>query len=265
MESRDVRGQVAVITGASAGIGAASARALAAVGMDLVLGARRAEPTAALAAELATAHGVRAAALPLDVTDAASSRAFHAGAVEFAGDAGFGLFLNNAGLGRGVARIPGATDEDESDWLEMIDTNVVGFLRVLRLFVGDFVQQDRGLIVSMGSVAALWPYEGGSVYCATKSSVRTITRSLRKELKGTRVRVSVIHPGLVETEFSQVRFRGDTEKAAAAYQDMTPLTGEDVASVVVWLAGLPAHMNIEEVSMMAVDQVSTTEVYRRPS
>ena len=265
MESGERRGGVAVITGASAGIGAASARGLAAQGMDVVLGARRVDVTQALADELTAAHGVATLAAPLDVTDRDSCAAFHQAAVDFAGDAGFAVFLNNAGLGRGVARIPEADEDDQVDWEEMIETNVVGFLRVLRLFVADFVRQDRGLIVSMGSVAAIWPYEGGSVYCATKSSVRTITRSLRKELGGTGVRVTTIHPGLVETEFSQVRFRGDEAKAASAYQGITPLTGEDVARSVVWLAGLPPHMNIEELSMMPVAQVSTTEVHRRPS
>lgn len=259
----DLSGRVAVITGASAGIGAATARRLAARGMALVLGARRVERLRALADALVSEHGVQAVPLALDVRDAASVTAFVAGAQHAAGARGVHLLLNNAGLARGVARLPAATAADEEDWRAMLDTNVLGLLRTTRAFLPDMVARDAGHVVNLGSLAGLETYEGGAVYCASKAAVRVISKALRLELLGTGVRVTCLNPGLVETEFSNVRLRDDA-KADAVYADMTPLTADDVARAVEWVAMLPAYMSIEEMTIQPQDQASAQKVARRP-
>jgi 3-hydroxy acid dehydrogenase / malonic semialdehyde reductase len=262
-EAFDLAGRLAVITGGSAGIGAAAARRFAARGMHVVLGARRTGPQQALADELATRHGTRALSLPLDVADAASVARFAAEAEAFAGAPGVHLLLNNAGFARGVARIPSASDADERDWEAMFAVNVLGLLRVTRRFVPGMVQRDAGHVINLGSLAGLETYEGGSVYCATKASVRVISKALRLELLGSKVRVCCINPGLVETEFSVVRL-GTQEKADAVYAGMTPLTADEIAASIEWVATLPEFMNIEELDMQPVDQASAQKVHRRP-
>ncbi len=260
----ELRGRWAAISGASAGIGAASARRLAARGMHLVLGARRLERLRALADELAARHGVRALALPLDVTDAAAADAFAAQAQAAAGDAGVHLLLNSAGFARGVARIPTATSADEHDWEEMFAANVLGLLRVTRRFVPGMLARDAGHVINMGSLAGRETYEGGSVYCATKVAVRVISKALRLELLGSRVRVTCINPGLVETEFSVVRL-GSQARSDAVYAGMTPLNADDIADAIEWVAGLPAETCIEELDLQPVDQASAQKVHRRPA
>lgn len=259
----ELRGRVAAITGASAGIGEATARRLAARGMSLVLGARRQERLAALAAELSARHGVRALAAPLDVTDPASAQRFAEQAEAFAGAAGPYLLVNSAGLARGVARIPKATAQDERDWETMFSVNVLGLLRLTRLFVPGMAARDAGHVINLGSLAGLETYEGGSVYCATKASVRIITKALRYELLGSKVRVTCINPGMAETEFSVVRL-GDQAKADAVYAGMTPMTADDIAASIEWVAALPAHVNIEELDSQPVDQASAQRVHRHP-
>jgi len=258
----ELRGRVAVVTGASAGIGAACARRLAGRGMDLVLGARRHERLQDLALELAARHGVAVRGIALDVTAAASCADFADAAAEFAGKRGVALLVNNAGLARGVARIPTATDADERDWELMLATNVLGLLRITRRFVPDMVARNAGHVVHMGSIAGIETYEGGSVYCASKAAVRVITRALRLELLGTAVRVTCIDPGLVETEFSEVRLR-DRERAEAVYRGMTPLSADEVARAVEWVATLPALLNIEDIVLQPVDQAAAQKVHRR--
>jgi NADP-dependent 3-hydroxy acid dehydrogenase YdfG len=260
----DLRGRWAVVTGASAGIGAACARRLAARGMHLVLGARRLARLSALADELAARHGVRAEAVALDLADPAAVDAFAQRAHAAAADAGVHLLLNNAGFARGVARIPAATDADERDWEAMFAVNVLGLLRVTRRFVPGMLARDAGHVINMGSLAGRETYEGGSVYCATKASVRVISRALRLELLGSRVRVTCINPGLVETEFSLVRL-GSTSQAERVYAGMTPLAADDVAQAVEWVAGLPAETGIEELDLQPVDQASAQKVHRRPA
>ncbi|HEX5011226.1 MAG TPA: SDR family NAD(P)-dependent oxidoreductase [Planctomycetota bacterium] len=259
----DLSGRVAVITGASAGIGAATARRLAARGMHLVLGARRVERQRALADELASRHGTRALSLPLDVADGASVTRFAEAAEAFAGEPGVHLLVNNAGFAKGVARIPTATEADERDWEAMLATNVLGLLRVTRRFVPGMLRRDAGHVINLGSLAGLETYEGGSVYCASKASVRIISKALRLELLGSQVRVCCINPGLAETEFSVVRL-GSQEKADAVYAGMTPLTADDIAASIEWVATLPAVMNIEELDLQPVDQASAQKVHRRP-
>jgi NADP-dependent 3-hydroxy acid dehydrogenase YdfG len=263
-ESFDLQGRVAVVTGASAGIGAACARRLAARGCDLALGARRTDRLAALAEELERAHGVCVLVHALDVRERASVAAFGAAADAFAGTRGVHLLVNNAGMAQGISQVPAAGPAEEDAWEAMLDTNVLGKLRVLRHFIGGMVARDAGHVVLLGSRAALEAYEGGTVYCATKAAVRIAARALRLELFGTRVRVCCIHPGMVETEFSKVRL-GSQEQADAVYAGMTPLTGDDVARVVEWVATLPAHVNIDEVTLMPTDQVAVRRVHRRPA
>jgi len=260
----ELRGRWAAITGASAGIGAATARRLAARGMHLVLGARRTERLAALASDLGARHGVRAVPLALDVADGASVDAFAAQAHAEAGPAGVHLLLNNAGFARGVARIPTATAADERDWEEMFAVNVLGLLRVTRRFVPAMLARDAGHVINLGSLAGRETYEGGSVYCATKASVRVISKALRLELLGSRVRVTCINPGLVETEFSLVRL-GSQARADAVYAGMTPLDAEDIAGAIEWVASLPEGTSIEELDLQPVDQASAQKVHRRPS
>lgn len=260
-ESMDLSGLVAVVTGASAGIGEAVGHRLAARGMHLVLGARRVERLEELAATLAERHGVRCLAHGLDVTDALSVSRFAAAADEFAAAPGVHLLVNNAGAAFGVARIPVATQEDEADWQAMLDLNVMGLLRVTRRFIGGMVERGAGHVIHMGSLAGIETYEGGSVYCATKAAVRVISKALRLELLGSGVRVCCINPGLVETEFSGVRLRSE-EAAAAVYRGMTPLTGDEIARAVEWVAGLPAFMNVEELNLQPVDQASAQKVHR---
>ncbi len=261
--SGTLSGSVAVITGASSGIGAATAQALAARGMSLVLGARRTQRVERLARQLAMVHDVRALGLPLDVRDASSVESFAVAAEAFAGTDGLAMLVNNAGLARGVARIPSATSDDEAGWQEMFDVNVMGLLRVTRRFIGGMVARNRGHVINLGSLAGIETYEGGSVYCATKASVRVITKALRLELLATGVRVTCINPGLVSgNDFSLVRL-GSEEKAAAVYAGMTPLTSADVADAIAWVATQPAHVNIEELNLQPVDQASAQKVHRR--
>jgi len=260
----DLGGQVAVVTGASAGIGAAAARRLAARGMKLALGARRCDRLEALAGELRAAHGVEVLPMELDVRDADSVDAFGQAVEEFAGPSGVHLLLNNAGLARGVTRLPAATAEDERDWAEMLDVNVMGLLRMTRRFLPRMVERGAGHVINLGSLAGIETYEGGAVYCASKSAVRVINRALRYELLGSGVRVTCINPGLVETEFSIVRL-GDEDSAAAVYAGMKPLGADEIARAIEWVATLPEFMNIEELNLQPTDQASAQRVHRHPS
>ena len=254
-------GRLAVVTGASAGIGAACARRLATAGMPLALGARRVDRVESLAEELRREHGVRALAMALDVTSSDSVEAFGTAVDEFAGDEGVHLLVNNAGMARGVVRLPDATRADEDDWEQMFAVNVMGLLRTTRRFLGGMVARDRGHVVNLGSLAGIETYEGGAVYCATKASVRVLSRALRLELLGTAVKVTCINPGMVETEFSVVRL-GDPTRADAVYAGMTPATAEDVAEAVHWVARQPPHLNTEEIWLQPTDQASAQKVHR---
>jgi 3-hydroxy acid dehydrogenase/malonic semialdehyde reductase len=261
MAEAELSGRVAVVTGASAGIGLRVAERLAARGMHLALGARRLERLQTLAESLEATHGIRCLTTSLDVRDSASVAGFGAAADAFAGEAGVQLLVNNAGLARGVARIPSASLVDEAGWAEMLETNVMGLLRVTRWFIGAMQERGNGHVIHMGSLAGIETYEGGSVYCASKAAVRVISKALRYELLGSGVRVCCVNPGLVETEFSATRL-GSREAADAVYEGMTPLTADDVARTVEWVAGLPEHMNIEEFTVQPTDQASAQRVHR---
>jgi 3-hydroxy acid dehydrogenase/malonic semialdehyde reductase len=237
--------QIVFITGASSGFGAAIARRFAARGARLVLAARRRDRLETLAREL----GVPTHVIELDVTDrAAVNAAVGALPDEFAE---VDVLVNNAGGAHGLEP---AQSADVSDWETMIDTNVKGLLYVTRAILPGMVSRDRGHIVNIGSVAGTYPYPGGNVYGATKAFTSQLSLNLRADLAGKRVRVTSIEPGMAETEFSLVRFKGDAEKARAAYHGFPPLSADDVAEAVVWCATLPAHVNVNRLELMSVMQ-----------
>jgi NADP-dependent 3-hydroxy acid dehydrogenase YdfG len=239
---------VAVVTGASSGIGAASAKALAAAGFDVVLGARRLDRLQAVAA------GCGGTAVALDVTDDASVTAFaeHIDRCD--------LLLNNAG---GAFGLDSVADADLDAWQRMYDVNVLGTARVTRALLPRLVASGDGQVIVIGSIAAREPYKGGAGYNAAKHAEAAITRVLRIELLGQPVRVCEIDPGMVETEFSLVRYSGDQAKADAVYKGMTPLTAEDIAETVAWVAARPPHVNIDQILMMPRDQIGPGIVHRR--
>ena len=238
-----LEGKTAIVTGASSGIGAAVARALAANGARVAGGARRAEQ---LETEIA---------LELDVTDPASAERFVEQAVAQLG--GLDILVNNAGLGLGRDPFDAGTEEDEETVLE---TNVHGLLRMTRLCIPHI--RDGGHIVNMGSIAGRQPYENAAVYIASKYAVRGFTYALREDLLGRPIHLTTIDPGLVESNFSRVRFRGDEEKAAAVYANTRPLTPDDVAECVVFAVTRPQHVNIDELVVKALAQSTPVKIIR---
>jgi len=238
-----------VVTGASSGIGEATARRLAADGFDVVIGARRAERLRRIAAEI----GARSA--PLDVSDPASVEEFCAAVPECR------VLVNNAGGALGLEAIE---DADETSWRTMYEVNVLGTLRMTKRFLPALEASGDGHVVVVGSIAAYEPYRGGGGYNAAKFAERALARVLRMELLGRPVRVTEVDPGMVQTEFSSVRFGGDEARAAAVYEGMTPLQAEDVADCVAFAVGRPSHVNIDTIVVLARDQSGATTVYRRP-
>jgi 3-hydroxy acid dehydrogenase/malonic semialdehyde reductase len=249
----DLRNKTVLITGASAGIGAACAQKFAETGARLVLAARRLERLEALTADLkADVH-----LLKLDVTDRSAVEESIAGLQESFRE--IDILVNNAGLGRGLGKL----HEGEIDgWEEMIDTNIKGLLYLSRAVIPGMVARGRGHVINIGSIAGHQVYPGGNVYCATKHAVDALTKGMRIDLVDTPVRVSTVDPGLVETEFSQVRFHGDTERAAKTYQGYQPLTGADVAEAVVWIADRPAHVQIGEIIILPTAQASAMHLHK---
>ena len=240
----------AVVTGASSGIGMATARRLAAEGFDVVVGARREDRLRALAEEL----GGRA--IRLDVTDPESVERFCAAVPDCR------ILVNAAGGAIGRDRVEDASDED---WRSMYEANVMGSLRMTRRLLPALEASGDGHVVMVGSIAGYEPYIGGGGYNAAKFAVRAMTRVLRLELLGRPIRVTEIDPGMVQTEFSLVRFRGDERAADAVYEGMTPLTAEDVADCIVFAVTRPSHVNIDALVVLARDQAGATNVHRRPS
>lgn len=235
------------ITGASAGFGAACARVFGHRGERLVLAARRAEPLQALAAELTGSAVVHP--LVLDVRDRDAVTAAVAGLpAEFAE---VDILINNAGLALGLEP---AHQVDLDDWDTMVDTNIKGLMYCTRQLLPGMVARNRGHIVNIGSTAGAWPYPGGNVYGGTKAFVAQFTRNLRADLLGTRVHASCIAPGMAETEFSSVRFKGDSTRAGKVYADTEPLSAEDIAEIVLWVTSLPPHVNINHLEVMSIFQ-----------
>lgn len=248
-----------LVTGASSGIGEACARAFAAAGDRLVLVARRRDRLEALAVELAATHGTRSHVVELDVRDRAAVDGALGGLPE--GWRDVDVLVNAAGLAAGLMTVP---DADPDDWDVMIDTNVRGVLSVTRALLPRMLERGSGHVINIGSLAGRTAYPGGAVYSATKAALDRITSGLRMDVLGSGVRVSTVDPGLVETEFSMVRFRGDAERAAAVYAGMTPLTGEDVADAVVWVAGRPDHVVVADMLLLPTSQASSVHVHREP-
>ncbi len=250
--------QTVLITGASSGIGAACARQLAPTGARLILAARRLEPLQALAEELQQQQPVEVLPLVLDVRQA---DAVSAAIAELPEEwRAIDILINNAGLSRGLDK---QYEAPLDDWEAMIDTNIKGLLYVTRAVVPGMVARHQGHVVNVGSIAGRQTYPGGSVYCATKAAVRSLSEGLKLDLLGTPVRVTNIDPGLVETEFSVVRFGGDADRAKGVYQGMTPLTGDDVADVILFAITRPAHVNISDLLVMPTDQSSVFHVHRQ--
>lgn len=244
----NANGKTAVVTGASAGIGAATARRLAEAGYRVVLGARRLERLRRLAEEI---DGV---ALELDVTEPVSVKKLASQVSQLH------LLVNNAGGAFGLDRVEDAIDER---WQAMYETNVLGTVRMTRALLPKLEASGDGHVINVGSIAGFETYPGGAGYTAAKHAERALTKTLRLELLGRPVRVTEICPGLVETEFSRVRFGGDERRAAEVYRGMEPLTADDVADCIVWAATRPARVNIDEIVVRPRDQATATLVNRR--
>ncbi|SFT60756.1 hypothetical protein SAMN04487904_104240 [Actinopolyspora lacussalsi subsp. righensis] len=238
---------VAVITGASSGIGAATARSLANEGFHVILGARRVERLRELAAETG------GTALPLDVTDEDSVNSF----VEQVPTCR--ILVNNAGGAKGSAPV---AEADENDWRWMWETNVLGTLRLTKALLPKLVASENGHVITVTSVAALEVYDNGSGYTSAKHAEAALHRTLRGEHLGEPVRFTEVAPGLVETEFSEVRYHGDTERAKAVYRGLTPLVADDVADVITFAATRPAHVNLDQIVVKPRDQASATRAHR---
>lgn len=244
---------VAVVTGASSGIGEATARALAGAGFRLVVGARRVDRLEALAG------AIGAVALPLDVREQESiDRFVHEVGARFGS---ISVLVNNAGLAAGLEPV---SEGDDANWRAMLDTNVLGLLRMTRACLPLLRKAERAHIVNLGSVAGFEVYAGGAGYTASKHAARAISRTLRIELNGEPIRITEIDPGMVETEFSLVRFKGNAERAAAVYQGVQPLTGADVADAIGWAVTRPPHVNVDELVLRPVQQANAFTVHRGP-
>jgi 3-hydroxy acid dehydrogenase/malonic semialdehyde reductase len=244
-----IQGKLALVTGASAGIGEACARRLAAEGADLALWARREERLEALAAELRREHGSTVRTASVDVRDREQVRSAVDALLEEAGPPH--LLVNNAGLAAGLDPVQ---DGDFEDWDRMLDTNVKGLLNVTRMLLPAMIEADRGHIINIGSTAGHQVYPKGNVYNATKFAVTALTEAINLDVAGTGVKVSSVDPGFVETEFSVVRFHGDTERADAVYDGFQPLTPGDVADAVAYAAGLPPHVNVFRMVLLPTAQ-----------
>jgi 3-hydroxy acid dehydrogenase / malonic semialdehyde reductase len=253
-------GKIVFITGASSGIGAATARAFAAEGARLLLAARRFQHLENLRPELEQAGATGIHLIELDVRDQAKvETAIAALPLEWQA---IEVLVNNAGLSRGLDKL---YEGHVEDWDEMIDTNVKGLLYVTRAVVPGMIARGVGHVISLGSTAGEITYPKGAVYCASKAAERAISDGLRQDVLGTPVRVTSVDPGMVKTPFSEVRFHGDTERAAKVYEGVTPLVAEDVADAILWAATRPAHVNIARISMTTIDQANSLLFNRKTS
>jgi len=253
-----LKDKIVFITGASSGIGASCAARFAHEGAKLLLAARRNDRLNELAEKLQKKYSIEVHTVQLDVRKR--------GEVESALSAlperwkGISVLVNNAGLASGLSVIQ---DGDVDDWEKMIDTNIKGLLYVTRAIAKGMIGRKEGHIINIGSIAGFQFYPNGNVYCATKAAVNALTNTMRMDFHGTGVRVSTVDPGLVETEFSIVRFHGDKSRADKTYEGMTPLTPDDIADAVHYCATRPPHVNIQQVVLTPTDQASTTMVHRR--
>ncbi|MFN7140116.1 MAG: SDR family NAD(P)-dependent oxidoreductase [Limisphaerales bacterium] len=253
-----LNGKWVIVTGASSGFGAAIARAFAREGANLLLGARREQKVQKLAEECKALGNIETFACYLDVSKTESVTGF----LDFVKSktSSVHILVNNAGGAHGLDFVADARDED---WEAMFQTNVLGVLRMTRATLPLMPHHSGSYIINIGSIAGHVAYEGGSAYCAAKAGERKITQALRLELSGTGIRVSSIDPGLAETEFSLVRFKGDEARAKKVYEGTEPLTAEDIAETVVWVANRPPHVNIDEMIIKPTDQAAVHKVHRR--
>ena len=249
--------KIVFITGATSGIGLGCARKFAANGDKLILTGRNATRLSEISGEL-KAQGAQVVALQFDVRDRdAAQEAIESLPAEWSK---IDVLVNNAGLALGLEP---EYEGDFSDWDGMIDTNIKGLLTMTRLIVPGMIERNSGHIINIGSVAGDAAYAGGNVYCATKAAVKALSDGLRIDVASTAVRVTNLKPGLVETNFSNVRFHGDTDRAAKLYQGIKPLTGDDIADVAVYAANAPAHVQIAEVLILATHQASGSVIVRK--
>ena len=248
---KSLKDAVVFVTGASSGIGAATAKQFAKQGARLLLCARRVEQLRAMERTLLEAGAAEAFSFDLDVRD----RDEVEGTIATLPDAWgrIDVLVNNAGLSRGLTKL---YEDEVENWEEMIDTNVKGLLYVTRAVVPGMVQRGRGHIINLGSIAGHIAYPGGHVYCGTKAAERLITDGLRIDLNGTPLRVTSIDPGMVETDFSNVRFRGDETRAAKVYEGVEPLSADDIADAIVWAATRPDHVMIQTVVLTPTAQAN---------
>jgi len=255
---------IALITGATAGIGEATAKLLWQNGYSVILTGRRAQRLQKLKSELLASKSqkdsVQASSwvetFDFDIQDSKQVEKFLKANDKIL--SGLDVLVNNAGLARGTDKIQ---DGQLQDWEQMIDTNVKGLLYMTRGVLPHLLKNKKGHIVNIGSVAGRWTYPGGAVYCATKFAVRALSEGLRQDLLGSNIRVSNIEPGMVETEFSEVRFQ-DSEKAKKVYQGMKPLAAQDIADTILWCLQRPAHVNIQELVIYPTDQAAIGLVHR---
>ena len=253
----NLHGKIVFVTGASAGIGAATALAFADQGAKLLLAARRAGRLAEVASKAKERGAPVVHSIDLDVRDRrAVQNAIDGLPPEWAE---IDILVNNAGLSRGLDKLYMGKVED---WEEMIDTNVKGLLYVTRAVVPGMVVRGHGHVINLGSTAGEMTYPNGAVYCATKAAERSINDGLRQDVLGTPIRVTTVDPGMVQTDFSLVRFHGDTERASKVYKGVKALTPEDVAEVIVWTAMRPAHVNIARVLLTPVQQANSLLFHR---
>jgi 3-hydroxy acid dehydrogenase / malonic semialdehyde reductase len=252
-------GKTILITGASSGIGSACARLLAGMEARLLLLARREEKLTTLVEELVASGSDRSSlhALKVDVRDRQQVAAVLAGLP--AQWQAIDILINNAGLSRGLNKLQ---EGEIDDWEEMVDTNIKGLLYVTRAVVPGMVERGCGHVVNIGSIAGHQTYPQGNVYCGTKAAVRAISEGLKIDLLGTPVRVTSIDPGMVDTEFSTVRFHGDSTRAAKVYEGLQPLTAEDIAETILFCLNRPAHVNISEILLVPTAQATPTLVHR---
>ncbi len=257
---KNMKGKTIFITGASSGIGEACARKFAANGCRLVLNARSVDKLEALKAQLQADYAVDVHLLPFDVRDRETAEQMIASLPGEFKD--IDVLVNNAGLALGLDK---QHEADLDDYVTMIDTNVKAMLYITRFVVPGMLARGKGHVINIGSCAGDAAYAGASVYCATKAAVKALTDGLRIDLVDTPIRVTNVKPGLVNTNFSTVRFGGDRERADKVYNGIKPLVGDDIAEVVYFAAAAPAHVQIAEVLVYATNQASATQVYRNPS
>lgn len=254
----NLNNKIVLITGASSGIGMACAHVFSKERAKLILCARRMDRLKKLSADLQSKYQTEIYSLSLDVRNKDEVQKQIQSLPEKWKN--IEVLINNAGLSRGLNKIQ---EGDIEDWEEMIDTNIKGLLYVTRNILPLMIKNNNGHIINIGSIAGEEVYQNGNVYNATKFAVKALNKAMKLDTHGTAIRISSVNPGLVETEFSEVRFRGDMNRAKQVYQGMQPLTGEDIAEIVLFCVTRPAHVNISQIGVIPTDQSSATMVNRK--